>query len=54
MGDIVQQGFMMRRTLLLDSGFSGLRVVGSRYSPTTVNLPQFRARNCVRFTVAGE
>jgi thioredoxin reductase (NADPH) len=50
LGDIVLQGFMMRRTLLLDSGFSGLRVVGSRYSPATVSLAQFLARNGVPHT----
>ena len=49
-GDVVLQGFMMRRTLLLDSGFSGLRIVGSRYSPATVNLTQFLARNGVPHT----
>jgi thioredoxin reductase (NADPH) len=50
LGDIVLQGFMMRRTLLLDSGFSGLRVVGSRYSPATIQLAQFLARNGVPHT----
>ena len=41
---------MMRRTLLLDSGFSGLRVIGSRYSPDTVRVTQFLARNGVPHT----
>lgn len=50
LGDIVLQGFMMRRTLLLDSGFAGLRIIGSRYSPSTVRLTQFLARNGVPHT----
>lgn len=50
LGDTVLQGFMMRRTLLLDSGFSGLRVIGSRFSPDTVRLTQFLGRNGVPHT----
>ena len=45
LGNIVLRGFMMRRTLLLDAGFSGLRIIGSRFSPDTVQLTQFAGRN---------
>lgn len=50
LGNIVLRGFMMRRTLLLDAGFSGLRIIGSRFSPDTVQLTQFAGRNGVPHT----
>ena len=50
LGNIVLRGFMMRRTLLLDAGFSGLRIIGSRFSADTVRLTQFASRNGVPHT----
>ncbi|MEV8631611.1 FAD-dependent oxidoreductase [Streptosporangium sp. NPDC051023] len=44
LGDLILRAFMIRRSLLISSG-SGLRVVGSRYSPDARRLREFAARN---------
>jgi len=49
--DVVLQAFIARRQLLRDSpNFTGLRVIGSRYSPDTFRVRDFLSRNRVLFT----
>jgi thioredoxin reductase (NADPH) len=49
--DIVLQAFIARRQLLRESpNFTGLRVIGSRYSPDTFRVRDFLSRNRVLFT----
>jgi thioredoxin reductase (NADPH) len=50
LGNIILRGFLTRRALLLDQGFTGLRIVGSRFSRDTVRLTQFAARNGIPHT----
>src|SRR5207249_5444186 len=51
LGDIILQAFLARRQLLLESGnFTGLRVIGSRYSRDTFRIRDFLAKNRVLFT----
>jgi thioredoxin reductase (NADPH) len=50
-GDIILQAFIARRQLLRDSpNFTGLRVIGSRYSPDTFRVRDFLSKNRVLFT----
>jgi thioredoxin reductase (NADPH) len=49
--DILLQAFIARRQLLRDSpNFTGLRVIGSRYSPDTFRVRDFLAKNRILFT----
>ena len=49
--DILLQAFIARRQLLRQSSeFTGLRVIGSRYSPDTFRVRDFLAKNHVLFT----
>src|ERR1017187_5883540 len=49
--DIVLQAFIARRQLLRDSpNFTGLRVIGSRYSPDTFRVRDFLSKNRILFT----
>src|SRR5664279_3389339 len=49
--DIILQAFIARRQLLSDSpSFTGLRVIGSRYSPDTFRVRDFLSKNRVLFT----
>jgi thioredoxin reductase (NADPH) len=51
LGDVILQAFIARRQLLRESGsFTGLRVIGSRYSRDTFRIRDFLARNRVLFT----
>jgi thioredoxin reductase (NADPH) len=51
LSDIVLQAFIARRQLLHESAeFTGLRVIGSRYSQETFRIRDFLARNRVLFT----
>jgi thioredoxin reductase (NADPH) len=46
LGDMILQAFMARRQLLRDpANFSGLRVIGSRYSQDTFRIREFLAKN---------
>ena len=50
-GDIILQAFIARRQLLRESeGFTGLRVIGSRYSQDTFRVREFLAKNRIPFT----
>jgi thioredoxin reductase (NADPH) len=49
--DIILQAFIARRQLLRDSpDFTGLRVIGSRYSPDTFRVRDFLSKNRILFT----
>jgi len=49
--DIVLQAFIARRQLLRESpNFTGLRVIGSRYSPDTFRVRDFLSKNRILFT----
>ncbi len=51
LGDIILQAFIARRQLLRESGqFTGLRVIGSRYSRDAFRIRDFLAKNRVPFT----
>ncbi|MGE0538480.1 MAG: FAD-dependent oxidoreductase [Pirellulales bacterium] len=51
LGDIVLQAFIARRQLLREPGnFTGLRVIGSRYSQDTFRIREFLAKNLAPFT----
>ena len=51
MSDIILQAFIARRQLLRQSSdFTGLRVIGSRFSPDTFRVREFLAKNRVLFT----
>jgi len=50
LSDVLLRAFLMRRQLLEESGFAGLRVLGSRYSRDTHRIREFLARNKVPFT----
>src|SRR6266481_2070465 len=51
LGDIILQAFIARRQLLRESGdFTGLRLIGSRYSQDTFRIRDFLAKNRVLFT----
>src|SRR5262245_11057436 len=51
LGDVILQAFIARRQLLHQSpDFTGLRVIGSRYSPDTFRVRDFLAKNRVLFT----
>ena len=46
LGDLILRAYLARRSILLGAG-TGLRIVGSRYSPDTRRLREFAARNRV-------
>jgi thioredoxin reductase (NADPH) len=51
LGDMILQAFLARRHLLRESGdFTGLRVIGSRYSKDTFRVRDFLAKNGLPFT----
>ena len=51
LADIILQAFIARRQLLRESGnFTGLRVIGSRYSQDTFRIRDFLSRNRILFT----
>src|SRR4029434_8117916 len=48
LGDIILQAFIARRQLLRESGeFTGLRVIGSRYSPDTFLVRRILAQHTI-------
>jgi thioredoxin reductase (NADPH) len=51
LGDLILQAFLARRQLVTRSGtFTGLRVIGSRYSQDTFRIRDFLAKNRLPFT----
>jgi thioredoxin reductase (NADPH) len=49
LGETIVKAFLMRRTLLLDEGFQGVRIIGSRFSPEAHRLRDFATRNAIPF-----
>ena len=49
-GELVLKAFLTRRTMLLDNGFEGIKIIGSRFTPATHALCEFAARNGVPYT----
>jgi thioredoxin reductase (NADPH) len=49
LGATLLKAFLMRRRLLLDEGFEGVRIIGSRYSPEAHRLRDFATRNAIPF-----
>jgi thioredoxin reductase (NADPH) len=50
LGETIVKAFLMRRTLLLDEGYEGVRILGSRFSPDAHRLRDFATRNAIPFT----
>jgi thioredoxin reductase (NADPH) len=50
LGETIVKAFLMRRTLLLGEGFQGVKIIGSRFSPSAHRLRDFATRNAVPFT----
>jgi thioredoxin reductase (NADPH) len=50
LSDVLLRAFLMRRQLVEESGFTGVRVVGSCYSRDTLRIREFLAMNKVPFT----
>jgi len=44
LGDVILRAYLQRRSLLIGLG-SGLRIIGSRYSPDTKRIREFATRN---------
>jgi thioredoxin reductase (NADPH) len=44
------KAFLMRRTLLLQDGYEGVKIIGSRFSPQAHRLRDFATRNAIPFT----
>ena len=47
LGETIVKAFLMRRTLLLGSGFEGVKIIGSRFSPASHRLREFATRNAI-------
>jgi thioredoxin reductase (NADPH) len=50
LGETIIKAFLTRRDLLLSSGYAGVKIVGSRFSPAAHRLRDFAARNMVPIT----
>jgi thioredoxin reductase (NADPH) len=50
LGETIIKAFLTRRDLLLSSGYAGVKIVGSRFSPAAHRLRDFATRNMVPFT----
>jgi thioredoxin reductase (NADPH) len=53
LGEIILRAFIARRELLVESGFQGLRVIGSERSRDVFRIREFLTRNQVPFTWVG-
>jgi thioredoxin reductase (NADPH) len=49
LGETLLKAFLARRRLLLEDGFEGVRIVGSRFSPESHRLRDFATRNAIPF-----
>jgi thioredoxin reductase (NADPH) len=50
LGETIVKAFIMRRDLLLSSGYAGVKIIGSRFSPAAHRLRDFATRNLIPFT----
>jgi len=48
--ELLLRAFLMRRTLLLDSGYQGIKIIGSSFSPEAHHLREFCTRNAIPYT----
>ena len=46
-GEVIVKAFLMRRRLLVEGGFVGVTIIGSRFSPASHRLRDFATRNLV-------
>jgi thioredoxin reductase (NADPH) len=49
LGETIIKAFLVRRELLVSSGFVGVRIIGSRFSPDAHRLRDFALRNAIPF-----
>lgn len=49
LGETIIKAFISRRDLLLSSGYEGVKIIGSRFSPAAHQLRDFATRNLVPF-----
>jgi thioredoxin reductase (NADPH) len=49
LGETLVKAFLARRRLLLEEGFEGVRIIGSRFSPEAHRLRDFALRNGIPF-----
>jgi thioredoxin reductase (NADPH) len=50
LGEVIVKAFLMRRSLLLDAGYIGVKIIGSRFSPDSHRLRDFATRNAIPYT----
>jgi thioredoxin reductase (NADPH) len=50
LGEIILKAFLARRALLISGGLTGVRIIGSRFSPDAHRLRDFATRNGIPFT----
>ena len=49
LGAIIIKAFIQRRQLILNDGFQGVKLIGSRFSPEAYRLRDFATRNAIPF-----
>ena len=49
LGETMIKAFLARRRMLLEEGFEGIRIIGSRFSPEAHRLRDFASRNGIPF-----
>jgi thioredoxin reductase (NADPH) len=49
LGEIIIKAFLQRRQLIVNDGFEGVKIIGSRFSPEAHRLRDFAARNAIPF-----
>jgi thioredoxin reductase (NADPH) len=49
LGETLVKAFLARRRLLIEDGFEGVRIIGSRFSPEAHRLRDFASRNAIPF-----
>jgi thioredoxin reductase (NADPH) len=47
LGEVIIKAFICRRDLLLSSGYTGVKIIGSRFSPAAHRLRDFATRNLI-------
>ncbi len=48
-GEAIVRAFLLRRQMLIDSGYEGVQIIGSRFSPAAHQLRDFATRNLIPF-----
>src|SRR5215208_5475062 len=47
LGDVIIKAFIKRRALIMEDGFAGVQIIGSRFSPDAHRLRDFASRNAI-------